>query len=103
MNDYSNLIAGIVLPAFFLILIGVLITVFSITMKHKRKQQEFEIAKELNKRYQQPTQQPETKIQHIVKPKHDEVIDTLNFMLEHQIIDTTEYNQLLVKSLPFLE
>lgn len=35
------------------------------------------------------------------KTRHEEVIDTLDWMLQNAIIDTKQYNELMVKSLPY--
>lgn len=36
------------------------------------------------------------------KEIHENLIDSLNWLLQHNIITTTEYNQIITKSLPYL-
>lgn len=45
----------------------------------------------------------DTKTKYIDKPRSVQVIDTLDWMLENNIITPQEYSKLIGKSLPFLE
>lgn len=54
----------------------------------------------LNQKEKRPSKERTPKV--IQKERHDEVIDTLDFLLQNQIITPTEYNNLVVKSLPYL-
>lgn len=77
----------------FFSLLGFIAIVYVTASERKQKE------KELEMKYQNTV--PTKKIPK--KQKNDEIIDTLNFMLAHNIIDTKEYNTLMVKCLPFME
>jgi len=72
-----------ILLLFLFILITVLLT-FGMKKKYKQKEET----------------QPTHKSKPSKKPKSDEVIDTLDWMLANGIIDSKTYNDLMVKSMP---
>lgn len=74
-------------------LLGFLCLLYIVTLDRKQKEKELEL------KYRNPL--PSKKIPK--KEKNDEIIDTLNFMLQNNIISHQEYNQLIVKCLPYME
>lgn len=89
--DPANTIG--VLTVIALALLGFLAIIFVTTMERKQKEKEHEM------KYQNTV--PSKKLPK--KQQNDEIIDTLNFMLQNGIIDTKEYNTLMVKCLPYME
>lgn len=86
---------GIYLIISVISLLGFIALIFGISVENKRKE------KELEMKYQKPSPVPAKKIPK--KDKNDQILFTLEFMLQNNIITTQEYNKLMVKCLPFME
>lgn len=74
------------LVAIYVIVATAIVLIFTVTM--------------LSKKTKQKTTPKASPVK--CKEQHEEFVDTLNWMLLHNIIDTREYNNLMVKALPFL-
>lgn len=82
----------IYLTVIMISLFGFMALIFSINMEKKNKE------KELEMKYQQHPSKKVTKTE-----KNDQILFTLNFMLERNILTVQEYNKLMVKCLPHME
>jgi len=79
-----------------------IVIVYSTALRHNRRlyeqEQNYKIMME-HKKEQQQYQRPTSK----TKPKSNEVIDTLDWMLMNSIITPEEYTKLMGKCLPFIQ
>lgn len=87
---------GIYLIIVVLSTLGFIAVVYGITYDNKMKMKELEL------KYKNTTDKvPSKKV--TKTEKNDQILFTLNFMLERNILTVQEYNKLMVKCLPHME